>query len=343
MLEAYSTNAIAAKVRTIYGTMLTQEDFREMVAKRSIQEVAELLRHTKRYSEILRDVDPNSVHRGFLEHLISAQNYKVYRKLCDFENVSKPFYSFLLKKHECMAMINLVNAIRCDLRDDFVRSVPAELLENSHIPFLKLARCSSIDEASALLRGSSYGKLLKKAQRTGDGKIDFTDAEIRLRTDFYNELISDVKESGLGNDEEELLKLIRSEIDVINLINAYRLKAYFGYTPDEIKKTVLPFTQMGKTAMNRFYECETPAQMMKMVEKSSFGKFFSEGEENIEPPLIKRTLTSMRHTLARSTSAPVALYAFMYICDNELRNIVRVIEGVRYDVEPATIFKLLIF
>ena len=51
----------------------------------------------------------------------------------------------------------------------------------------------------------------------------------------------------------------------------------------------------------------------------------------------------MKHTLTRTTSAPVALYSFMYICDNEVRNIVRVIEGVRYDVDPAVLYELLIF
>lgn len=43
----------------------------------------------------------------------------------------------------------------------------------------------------------------------------------------------------------------------------------------------------------------------------------------------------MQHTVAASTSAPVTIYAFMKLCDIEVGNIVHIIEGVRYDVDPA--------
>ncbi|MBR6873144.1 MAG: V-type ATPase subunit [Ruminococcus sp.] len=342
-LEGYSTHAIAAKIRSVHGNMLTQEDFREMVAKRSVAEVAEYLSRTPRYADRLRDVDPSSVHRGFLEQLVQAANIDIYGRLCRFPGMDKPFYKFMLRRYECAQMISLVNAVSCGLQTSFVQSLPAQLIEHSKIPFLELAKCKDIDELTAALKGTGYFKLFKSFARTEQGKVDFTDAEIKLRTDYCTRLIEDVKKSGFGSAGDELLRMIRTELDAINLINAYRLKAFFGYTPDEIRRTVLPFTHMGKTALNRYFDCETPAQMTAMLMKSSVGRYMSPDDEDIEPPLRRRTLAMMEHTLARTTSAPEALYAFMYICMNEVSNTVRVIEGVRYDVDPAMIYKLLIF
>ena len=344
MLETYSTNAIVAKIRSIYGTMLTMDDFREMVSKRSVAEVADFLSHTARYGERLRDVDPNTINRGLLEQLLDEQNYLKYRKLCEFQGMEdRPFYDFLLKKHECRQMINLVNAVSCGLQLSFVQSLPPYLIDNLRIDFLELAKCKTIDEVTSELKGTKYYKLFTKFKRTEEGKVDFTDAELQLRTNLYTSLIEDVKKSGFGKDGAELLKLIRSEIDVINIINSYRLKTFFGYEPDEIRKSVLPFTQMGKKSMDRLYDCESAKKMHDLISRSVYGKYLNENDESIETALIKRTLITMKHTLTRTTSAPVALYSFMYICDNEVRNIVRVIEGVRYDVDPAVLYELLIF
>lgn len=344
MLEKYSTNAVAAKIRAVCGTMLTMDDFREMVSKRSVAEVADCLAHTARYGERLRDIDPNTVHRGLLEQLLNDQNYALYRRLVSFSGLEdRPFYDFLLKRYECRQMINLVNAVSCGLQLSFVQSLPSFLISDSKIDFLALARCQTIDELTAAMKGSRFYKLFAGFARTPEGKADLPDAELKLRTRLYEQLLQDVKKSGFGSDSNELNRLILSEIDVINIINAYRLKAFFGYTPDEIRKAMLPFTQMGRAAMNRFYDCPDADRMRSVIAGSVYGRYMSDGDEDVEPPLRKRILTNMKHTLARSCAAPVSLYAFMYVCENELRNIVRVIEGVRYDVDPAMIFSLLIF
>ncbi len=344
MLESYSTNAVVAKIRAVCGTMLTMDDFREMVAKRNVAEVADYLAHTARYGSGLRDIDPNTVHRGLLEQLLLNENYEVYKRLCGYKGMTdSPFYTFLLKKAECSQMINLVNAISCGLQDKFVQALPRYVLENSRIDFLALAACHSIGEARAMLRGTKYYKLFGQFVYNEDGSVDFTDAEIKLRTGLYNGLTEDVKASCFGSEEKELLRLIRSEIDVINLINSYRLKAFFDYTPEEIRRSSLPFTQMGRKSMERIYASPDPERMRTVIGSSVYGKYMSADDEDVEPPLRKRTLATMKHTLARTTSAPIALYSFMYICENELRNVVRVIEGVRYDVDPAVIYGLLIF
>ena len=344
MLEMYSTNAIVAKIRSVYGTMLTMDDFREMVAKRSVAEVADYLRHTKRYQERLRDIDPNSVHRGLFEQLLADESYSTYKRMCEFQGLEdKPFYDFLLKKSECSQMIKLVNAVDCGLQHSFVQGLPRYVMENSRIPFLTLAKCRSFEELKARLKGTGYFRLFGKFRLTGEGRVDFTDAEVKLRTSLYEQLAEDAVRSFTGREKDELLRLIRSEIDVINMINAYRLKSFFGYEPEKIKRSMLPFTQAGKKNMDKLYECADPEKMRAMIEAGPYGKYISPDDDDIELGLRRRTLYTMKHTLARSNSAPIALYAFVCICENELRNIVRAIEGVRYDVDPALIYRLLIF
>ncbi len=345
MLEAYSTNATVAKIRAIYGSMLTKDDLREMVAKRSVSEVADYLKRTPRFSEALRDIDPNTVQRGFLESALSRYAFDSYIKLCSFQRLDeKPFFRFYVHSMECQQMINLVNAICNGLSREYVEALPGYLLKHSRIRFLELARCKSFDELLPGLRGSPYYKPLCSVARNEDGRPDFTDAEFRIRTSYYSDLMESVKESFGGNERTELEALIKGDIDTINIINSLRLKKYFGYNAEDIKLLMLPFTGTGKRRMEDIYSTEDAEHMIAKIKQTRFGKYIDEGGDSndIERSLRYNRYRQMRHTIVKSTSTPVVMYSFMYICDTEIRNIIRIIEGVRYDVDPALIYKLLV-
>ncbi|MBR1392749.1 MAG: V-type ATPase subunit [Ruminococcus sp.] len=343
MLEGFSTNAVVAKIRSIYGSMLTPDDFREMISKRSVSEVAEQLSSSKRFAPAFKDVDPNTVHRGLLERLIAEHNFNTYLRLTSFQGLTdKPFYDFLIKKNECAQLINLVNAVENGLTDSFVTAVPGYVLSHSRLDFLRLAKCQSFDELTAALKGTQYYKPLKSVARREDGSPDFTDAEVKLRTSYYDRLMKSVKDSFFGSEEDELVKTIRQETDIINIINCYRLKAYFGYSPEEIRQTELPYPYLGRRAVRAIEEAESPADMFGLIQRTTYGKYLTGEEEDIETAISRRSLEQMRHTVAKSNSAPTVLYAFMSICDTEMKNIFRVIEAVRYDVDPALIDRLLV-
>lgn len=343
MLESYSTHATVAKIRSIYGRMLTREDMRELLAKRSVAEVADHLCHTPRFAEAMRDVDPNTVHRGMLERLLFEHNFDTYMRLTSFQGLeNKPFYDFLIKQNECVQLINLVNAVNNGLQDSFVNALPGYVIKTSKLKFLQLAKSENIGELTAALKGTKYYKLFLKIKRQDDGRADFTDAEVRLRTAYYKALLQDVKDSFSGSERDELNELIKGEIDFRNIINAYRLKAYFGYSPDEIRATLLPFSKQGRHTMNKLYDAEDAAEMLSLIRRMSSGRYVTEDMDSIESGLRLKTLTVMKHVIAKTNFAPIALYAFMFICDNELRNIYRVIESVRYDMDSAVIDQLIV-
>lgn len=343
MLEGYSTNATVAKIRSIYGRMLTREDLREMVAKRSVAEVADHLSRTARFAEAMRDVDPNTIHRGMLERLLAEHDFDIYMRLTSFQGLEdKPFYDFLRDRNDCRELISLVNAVNNGLQESFVNAIPGYILKSSKLKFMSLAKCRTIDELTAALKGTKYFKVFKGFKRTEDGRADFTDAEVKLRTLYYKELMQEVESCFFGKERDELRDLITTEIDHKNIINAYRLKTYFGYTPEEIKETLLPYSKQGRHMMNKLYDAENPAKMLTLIRRMPGGRFITEDMDSIEKGLGQRMLATMRHVIAKTNSAPTALYAFEYICDNEVKNIFRVVEGVRYDADPAYINRMLI-
>ena len=69
MLDSWSANGTVAKIKYIHGRMFTKENYHEMLMRRTVPEAADYLAHSARYKDAFRDVDPNTVHRGFVERI----------------------------------------------------------------------------------------------------------------------------------------------------------------------------------------------------------------------------------------------------------------------------------
>ena len=93
--------------------------------------------------------------------------------------------------------------------------------------------------------------------------------------------------------------------------------------------------------MERLYEAADPETMMDMVNHTIYGKN-SPDTDNIEVEINSVKIRRLRRYLTGSSHAPVALYAFIMLCDIEVSNLVHIIEGIRYNVEAAAIESQLI-
>jgi V/A-type H+-transporting ATPase subunit C len=206
---------------------------------------------------------------------------------------------------------------------------------------MELSLSQTYEDLVAGLKGTRYGKVLKKIPVREDGRADYTECELRLRTAYYAELLEQAEKEFSGSVSDELKTIILREIDCRNIINAYRMKSYFGYSPDEIKRRSLTYYGIGKKNMERLYEAADPETMMDMVNHTIYGKN-SPDTDNIEVEINSVKIRRLRHYLTGSTNAPVALYAFIILCDIEVSNLVHIIEGIRYGVEAAAIESQLI-
>ena len=337
MMENYSSNATTAKIRAKYAQLFTLDDYREMAAMRTVAEAAGFIARSARFREAFSEVDPNTIHRGYLEELLYKENFETYISLCKFQGLDKePFFGFLIRRSEIECILSIINRINSSLDRNFLSDLPGYLIKSLTIPVMELSLSQSYDELVAGLKGTRYGRVLRKVPAREDGNADYTECELRLRTDYYAELLAQAEKAFSGSVAEELKTMILREIDCRNIINAYRMKAYFGYSPDEIKRRSLKFYGIGKRNMERLYEAADAEIMMDMVNNTIYGKN-SPDTDNIEVEINSVKIRRLRHYLTGSTYAPVALYAFIMLCDIEVSNLVHIIEGIRYGVEAAAI------
>ena len=336
MLDGLSSNATVAKIRALHGKMLTKENYKEMLTKRSVPEIAEYLAATPRYRETLKDIDPMTVHRGFLETLLEKDNFDAYIRLCEFQQLNKDrFFDFLIEKNEIECVLMLINSINTGVDRSYLNELPGYIIKHTRLDLLELSRAGDFNQLMKLLRGAPYHKPLVRVPLSDDGTVDYTECERRLRTQYYSNIISEAEKAFPDSQSEEVVRMVKADIDFRNMINAYRMKAFFGFSGEQIKAHQIKISNIGKK-LDSYYSLETADQMLEWLCRNVI---FTEVTDSalIEVMMQRDKFRRLEHRIYRSFNAPVVLYAFVQLCDFETSNITHIIEGIRYGVDPSYI------
>lgn len=344
MLTSSSMNATVAKIRAVRGKMFTQQQYRELMLKQTVPECAEYLAQSPRYKDVFRDADPNTIHRGYLEELLQKANLEIYNRLCGFQQLdSIPYYGFLLARMEISNILLMINSINSDLDKPVLAQLPGYAIKHSRVNLLELSQAGSFEELLEVLRGTPYRKPLLKVKTDPSGRADYTECELALRKDYFERLIQDVEHDFHGREEKEIKDIILYEVDTMNIINAYRMKKYFGYSSERIKQSLINVKGNPMGRLKEYFELSDPDDMLEWLKTTKYGKGMRE-TGIIETGIADIRYRKLSHILSSTTSAPAALYAYVRLSAVEVSNIVHIIEAVRYGADTTQLeHDLLIF
>lgn len=337
-------NATVAKIMAIYGKRVTPQDYAEMMNKQSVSEAAEYLKKNTHYSSVLASIDTNTVHRGMLENLLRRSVFETYIRITSFEHISKQeFYNYKIIQTEIDEILRCVRFINARSKK-MITDVPIYINKLTSFDLIELAKIRNFKELLEFLRKTPYYDVLKKAKVNSDGFADVTNCETLLRSYYIGMMKSSLHFK--KSDADQFMTLLETDIDLINVINAYRLTAFFGENEDTIEEDMLPFYGRLSAARQReIYSAPNSEEFIKRFSKTYYGKLMIENGydiNNLEHSARQLRYKYAKSALKRSSSAPLSVYAFIYLLEIEVRNLISIIEGIRYGVEAGKIASLII-
>lgn len=341
----YSTNATVARARALHGKRLREADYRELSGRKSVSEVAEYLKKNTHYSAALSSVNTATVHRGYLESVIRRYSFDRYINMCDFQQLRKEeFYNYLIVLSEIREILSVILHINADSSEEYITAMPAYLINRTGINLIGLAKAGSIKEMLSVLRHTGYYSVLKTIQTDDRGHVDYLSCEIKFRTFYYQWLTETIKKDLPKSAADELLTQVKTQIDLINIINAYRMKKFYGLTSAEIEKKLLPFyRKLGKNARAVLFENENSEEFLRAFSKTYYGRDIDfEHPENFETEIRKVQSRMAGKCLAFSQYAATSIYALAFLDDIEVKNIISVIEGIRYGRSADSIMNMIV-
>jgi len=339
--------ATVSKIRAIYGKRITAEDYAELVTKQSVADIADYLKKNTHYRTVLASADVNSIHRGYLESLLVRNNFRLYERITGFERIGRQeFYNFRIVSAEIDVILSCIRFINAGSEGQ-IANIPAYLNGFTSFDLIETAKLRSFPELIEFLRKTRYYELLKDIKPDDDGRVDCGKCEYILRDHYFSSL-ADASKHYRRSEADKLDSMILTDIDLINIINAYRLKKFFGSDEREIDDKLFSYGgRLSRKKREELCSAENEDEFIKSFMGTYYGKIITENGLDTSGSDLETAANRLRYKYAKaalrdSQTASVSVYAFMFLMDIEVHNLTSIIEGVRYGIPSKQIESLII-
>jgi V/A-type H+-transporting ATPase subunit C len=338
-------NGTVAKLRAMHGNRLRPEQYTDLAAQRRVSDIAEYLRNTRSYEKVLDGINTNTVHRGMIENLLRRSVFETYFKIVGFEHLEKEdFYNFKILQSEVREILSAIQHINAH-SDQHIEKLPVYLDKYVSFSLIELAKARSREDLLEVLKNTPYRAIIEDIPLRKSGKIDYNPTERALRTHYYRDLLDSpfFKKSGT----KPLKTLITTDIDLINAINAYRMITYFGESAEYISNLMLPFRgKLPASVDTELRASQNKAEFIDRFKNSYYGRVMENYGITINDSLELETqrlrYTYARQALSTSVHPAQSVYAFIYLYEAEVSNIIKIIEGIRYGLPQGELTKQLV-
>lgn len=345
MAKNTGSQALTAKVHAMYGRKLTQQNYRELIRKQTVSEVASYLKQQTAYSPLLRDVNESLIHRGQLENILRRDLFDEYLKFFHYiVHNEMQFYKFLVMKMEMAEILSCMRLLNAGREEDYIFSLPSFFAKHAEFDLYELAKVKSFDELLRLLVKTPYYDILKNSDPSDSGKIDIIKIEFEFNKLYYERQLEIIAKTFSGDVGEAIRNSFGMKIDLSNITNIIRLKKYYNAKSDYIKPLILPYYfKIKRASLDDMMEAQDAQSAQQVLDSTYYGKAFKEYNfDFIDKYAQQVSYQYHKHLFTFATAAPVVVTCYLNLKEIEINNIIHIIEGIRYGLAPAEIGKLLV-
>lgn len=344
---AVAAGAIISKVRSMYGEHLTKRDYDELLHKRSVGEIAGYLKQETHYRSALRSVRENNVHRGQLEDILRKDLFHEMVKLYRYaDGKDQAYYHLFIEEVEIDVILHILRMLVSGHIADAIAQLPFFMREYFSYDLRKMGAVRCYDDLLDVVKKTYYHSILPpyRVNKGRENHIDYAGCEAALIRAYYRRMIDRMQTTMSGSLRKDLLEMHTLDIELKNLAKIYRFKRYYNVSRQVILESMIPIEgRIRKAKLMEMIEAQDDREFQKMLADSRYHLRFDDADNNIEWIMDKLRHRDAKRKLYYSQKAPVVFSAYVALQKTELTNIVRIIEGVRYQVDSDTIAEMLIY
>lgn len=323
--------AIIAKTRALYGKRLKNEDWEVLLNCPSIQDVMSYLKANTAYAGVLQSAGFESIHRLELEILLSNRVVQDISRLGHYGHGSLWSMSrYLTATMEITSILHAVIRVlsNTDIGYGFEN---AYLRGVTELNLRLLDGAESFEEILTACGRTPYAAILRKYTQ---GEIkDYSELETRLSILAYSEMY-DYIENSAGSDEKEELKAFFDDLLILdNYARIVRAKEYFDMSPGELKRLLLPFGGIRQKHLDEMIGVNTKEEVAAILQRSGKGrKLLSIPHATVDDLVWVIKYRHCRKNILYGTQSSVVLASYYFLLQMEIARLVRLIEGIRYQL-----------
>lgn len=355
--------AESSKARIRRASLLRNEDYKRLLEQSSVGEIAVLLGKTP-YASMLEGISLERMRRAELEFLLDAA---ILAEGVAFRHYMGPGDRQLLDLWlENFDIELLKNRFRTRLStgkwEDSDTSALTDQVAGFHLTLVdqeKLSVANTVKDVLAAIKKDSLRAALTEAIPPGRENVDMSAQDpIFQKTAFAMGMILDryyfdslytVSETLGGNEGRMMRMLVGARVDLMNLYWIYRGRRFFGMSPEEALTLIMKVRHRVDFEILTRVAFADPATYPVVLKDTPYGEIFNvENEEpslrevRIESRIYGVLFTLVNRVFMSGSSGFQNVAAYLMLKEFEVRDLIAVIEAVRYGFDKSRISAILI-
>lgn len=336
-------SGIVAKVHAMNQKLLNEQQYDELIEKRSVLEALEFLITLPGYAKAFDDEYAKNSHRDAIERRLMDSLYTDYIKLYRFCGMKERAYleSYFLYFESRIVKICLRNVMNTSSADVSIGSFDEFFHKHSKLSLDELNHCDTLEEFLNALSGSAYERILTLIYNSGSRLM--SDYELALDLYYFTSAWK-LKKKTLSKDEEESISAtLGTKIDLLNLQWIYRTKSHFKMENSHIYAMLIPINYKLKAKDTKaLVEAQSLEEFNSALANTRYSKWIPSDDLPRIAELSRQITGSIYRMKSRKNPYSIAAPDYyLYRKEQEINSLIRVIEGIRYGLSTQELRKLI--
>ncbi|QTL98103.1 hypothetical protein GM661_09000 [Iocasia frigidifontis] len=338
---------INAKIRALISKMLDNEDYRNIIKLSSVQDIFNYLYNNTYYHDKLAELFGVEIHRRRFESTLKKTFIDDYHVIMRFlKSGSRDFFKQFFAKFEIEDIKMLLRTILIEHDEEYLKEGLIYLGNIGEIDIKSLTAIRSYQDLLTVFEDTIYYNVLNRFADRYERDRNLFPVEMSLDFQYFSRLEELGKKLG-GSDYRYIEDLMGTEADLLNIQWIYRIKKYYNLSSGEILNYLIPFHyKINRDNFKKMSQVVKATDMEKYIRYNKYQEVFRKaitGNSDIFGKYYLAFLLKKSIKVKSTSFFNIGnIIAYLIIKECEIRDIITIVEGVRYSLSTDKIKEYLI-
>lgn len=330
-ISAIKYPSINAKLKGMYAKRLKNDDLQDLAKQNNLKSAVAILKNKSSSLNILsEDADREQIEKVLNGEII----YDIEKIVKYLDKNDTQIFNLLISKYEIRCIKKAIKLLYS--KNEYDENI--KIWTNTIFTDLKgLESIKSIDEFFKIINNTKYKKILKKYFENKDTEYSIFEIENELDKMYLKSIYNSE-----GNNKN-LKKMIGAKIDFTNILWIYRMKKYYNFSEDKIEKSIIDINYaLKKNQILLLVKAKNIEELNEILKKTVYSNIATDDIYELECNM-KKYLHGLYIKNFKSNLLSInCIYSYLNLVELENKDIISIIEAVRYGIDKEKLLKKLI-
>jgi V/A-type H+-transporting ATPase subunit C len=344
MAVSYSSNAVLAKARAMYGKRLKKQNYNDLINCHSLGELVNYLKTRTDYGSTF-EAATTAIGSGQIEELLRMRLLERSEALCRYEiSVGENFYEYFIIQNDIKQILTFIRPLITGNPEKYLSDLPPFFSKHTELDLYDMAKARNYAEMLTALNGSPYKKIIEPYAANYNEKGVYIKIEADLNKYLREFLFNVVNKENGKKEKEQLHQIVNYKFDMDTIANIYRLIRLEGADNSVIKNYInTDFTNFSPKEIEMLVNAPLARDMLRLIPNTYYRKDFAKVEfDYLEGATQRMMYRKFVKGIRYYTCATAVMFSYIFLAENEVQNIIHIVEGIKYNIPPDKINAILI-